>query len=83
MAIKKIVTPYGTLNIVEGSQLERCPEKPEPIDRPFEITVTQEFLDILKGAGGWMIEIPYKIGEHVTIYVRENKEDEAEKDSQT
>lgn len=41
--------------------------------RPFEITVTQEFLDILKGAGGWMIEIPYKIGERLTIYVREEK----------
>lgn len=49
------------------------PEKPVFIDRPFEIVVTQEFLDILKRAGGWAFPITYKIGEQVTVYVKKNK----------
>lgn len=49
------------------------PEKPAFIDRPFEIVVTPEFLDILKRASGWAFPITYKIGEQITIYVKENR----------
>lgn len=47
------------------------PKKPEILPRPFEIVVTQEFLDILKRSGGWAFPITYKIGERLTIYVKE------------
>jgi len=46
------------------------PLKPELLPRPFEVVVTQEFLDILKKSGGWAFPITYKIGERLTIYVR-------------
>ena len=45
--------------------------KPEDILRPFDITVNKSFLKTLQRAGGWMINIDYKVGDKLTIFVLE------------